>query len=449
MATNPMYSSHLQFAPTFRWGGREWGAADRAAFERYLRRRGVKPAQWYRRHRTAAKVFDPTEQQIYGMFQPQITGIEAERKRTAEQWKQRMASLQGFTQALMPYLQKVPGAIQGPYNAGGAGLISAGQFLGSGLNVDTAASAAGANAVLSSIGAPEGQQLSGGDAGGVVAGMGGLEGELMQTQGGAFGAAATQLPKTASLEATLLMKQLLSGAEEEDKGFSEDILAVLQGLPAARAGFRDQATEDRLAMQKQRLAELKFEADQHYKNAMLALYTGDRKRYAREMKLAQQKENRYAMESRGLSPDGTPLPGFHLDPTGGVVKDGWHINPKTGVPVKDKTPGKGGGKGGTYEERHPGAADVKTVSQHQDDIDRYIKNMGHEANPAEAVKHGVPPFTVIYPDWDTAYKRLWGRFKNTVSTPKGRKALDQAIRAALSAAGIKKSSTNRPQPGPK
>ena len=188
-----------------------------------------------------------------------------------------------------------------------------------------------------------------------------------------------------------------------------------------------------VAAQKQRLSELKFEADQHYKNAMLALYQGDRKRYEAELKLAQAKYHDAQLASQGLDSTGNPKPGYHTDPVSGdVVKDGWHYDPKKGRNVQDKKPGSGsdGGAG-------QGAKDVKTVSQYQDDIDRYIKGMGHEATPPEAARLGVDPFTTVFPRWEEAYKRLWGRFKNTVSTPKGKKALDAAIRAALAAAGIK------------
>ena len=430
MARDPMYSDYLQFNPTFRWGGRSWGVNDKAAFERYLRKRGVKPSKWYQRHRTAAKSFDPVEQQIYGMFQPQLTAIDAERKRAADLWGRRMQNLTGFSTALMPYLQQVPGAIMTPYREGAAGVESAAQGYGGTLNADTGAEAEGINQVLSSIGAPEGQMAEQGDPGGVLAGLGGLEAQLMRATGGAYGAAASQLPKTASLEAQLMMKDLLSGAAETDSGFSNSVLQLLQGMPGARADIQDRVASQRLSQQKQILAEIKFQADQHYKNAMLALYNGDRKRYAAELKLAQQKEARYAAAQQGLSPTGDPLPGYHQDPSGEVVKDGWHVNPKTGIPVKDATSGSKGGA-------NAGAKDIKTVAQYQDDIDRYIKGMGHEANPAEAAKLGVDPFTVVYPDFKAAYNRLWQRFKNTVSTPKGRKALDAAIRAALGAAGIK------------
>ena len=444
MATQPGYSPYLEYSPTFKWGGRTWKASDRAKFEKFLRAHKVKPQQFYARHPTASKTFDPVEGQIYGLIQPQLTGIEHERKVTADLWNRRMQNLTGFSAALMPYLQQVPGNINAPFIGGAGAVESAGSGYGGRLNVDQAGQAGKANEVLGSIGAPSGQMESGGDPGGVLAGLGGMEGALMRASGAGFANAAAQLPMTASLEQLQMMKDLQHQASEADAGYSSDILQVLQGLPAARMGIAKQATADRLDQQKANLAQIKFDADQHYKNAMLALYQGDRKRYAAELKLAQQKETRYAQASAGLMPDGTPRPGYHLDPSGTVAKDGWHINPKTGIPVKDKSPGTKGSAAGTTP---PGAKDVKTVAQYQDDIDRYITKLGHEADPAEAAKLGVPAFSTVYPNYQDAYNKLWARFKNTVSTPKGRTALKAAINAALSAAGVKTASGTDPYGG--
>jgi hypothetical protein len=432
MATQPGYSPYLEYSPTFKWGGRTWSAQDRSKFEKYLRSHGVKPQQFYARHPVASKTFDPVEGQLYGLIQPQLTGIAHERQMAADLWNRRMQNLTGFSAALMPYLQQVPGNINAPYIGGADAVESASGGFGQRLNDDTAGQASKANDVLGSINAPAGQMQSGGDPGGVLAGMGGMEAALMRASGAKFANAAAQLPKTASLEQLQAMKDLQNKAGEADAGFSSDILQVLQGLPAARAQIQKQATSDRLDQQKAALAQIKFEADQHYKNAMLALYSGDRKRYAAELKLAQQKENRYAQASAGLLPDGNPRPGYHLDPSGTVAKDGWHINPQTGIPVKDKSPGTKGSAAKTS----PGAKDVRTVAQYQDDIDRYISKLGHEADPAEAASRGVPAFSTVYPDYKTAYARLWARFKNTVSTPKGQAALKAAIIAALAAAGI-------------
>jgi hypothetical protein len=422
--SKPEYSDYLDFAPTFNWGGHTWGANDSDAFAAYLRKHGINPQTWYSRHRTAGKVFNPEEQEIYGEFQPELDAIGVERKHAAELWARRMANLTSFSAALMPYLQQVPGAIMGPYREGAAGVQSAGTGLGAGLTADSGAEAAGANAVLSQLGSP--QSLEGGDPGAIIAGLGGMEADLMRSSGGGYSAAAAQLPKTASLEQAQMMKDLLSGATEADSGFSDKITQLLHGLPAARAGIRKQQIAERRQQQSDRLAQLKFEADQHYRNAMLAKYNGQEARYRAELKLSQQKQREANMENQGYAPDGSLLPGFYKDAQGRVLKHGTRYNDKGD---------------------NPGQADVKTVAQYQDDIDRYIKSMGHEPttpNPNAAPGHEFDP---VFPDYKTAYARLWARFKNNVSTPAGRKALQAAIKAALVAAGVKPAGKKPPAGG--
>jgi len=426
--SKPEYSDYLGFAPTFNWGGHSWGGNDSDAFAAYLRKHGINPDSWFAKHRTAGKVFNPEEQQVYGMFQPEIDAISAERKHTADLWNRRMSNLTAFSQALMPYMQQVAGAINTPYQEGAAGVQSAASGLGAGLTADSGAEAAAANAVLGNINSP--QSIEGGDPGAIIAGLGGQEADLMRASGAGHAAAAAQLPKTASLEATQTMRDLLSGAGEADQGFSEKILELMHGLPAARADIHKQGLAARRQAQGDRLDQLKFEADQHYKNAMIAKYNGQEARYRRELKLAEQKQREATMENKGYAPDGTLLPGYYHDAQGRVIPKGYHYN-KKGELVHVST-ASGGAKS-----KNPGQADVKTVSQYQDDIDRYIKGMGHKPlapNPNVPFDQAFDP---VYPDYKTAYARLWQRFKNTVSTPAGRKALQAAIKAALVAAGVK------------
>jgi hypothetical protein len=262
----------------------------------------------------------------------------------ADLWNRRMQNLTGFSAALMPYLQQVPGNINAPYVEGAGAVESASGGFGQRLNDDTAGQSGKANTVLDSIGAPSGQRESGGDPGGVLAGMGGMEGALMRASGAKFANAAAQLPKTASLEQLQAMKDLQNKAGEADAGFSSDILQVLQGLPAARAQLRQQSITNNLAYQKANLSQLKFDADQHYKAAMIAFKAGDQKRYNAELKLAQQKESRYVMAEQGYSPSGDLLPGYHIDPVNNLpMKDGWKIG-KNGQPVKLKSPSSASSK---------------------------------------------------------------------------------------------------------
>ena len=419
MAPSPMYSPELQFAPSFRWGGREWGADDRAAFEQLLRRRGGNFNRWQRRHPTAAKVFDPVEQQLYGLFQPQLTGIDAERKRRQEHYKRLMGDLTGFTSAIMPFLQGIGPAIGGAYSAGADTISGAGEGYGSMLNAQNAQSAGVANEVLGNIGAPEGQQVSGGDAGGVLAGVAGWVPEAMlRQQGGAYAEAASQLPRTAGHEANIMMKDLLRQALDEEGDFSSEVMQVLQGLPSARAEIRGQAQKQRLEEQEFGLQQLKAERDWYMKQAYLANAAGDDKRSEEYLRLANEREQRMRNSSMGLDASGNPKPGYRVNPQSGLVEK---IPTAKSKKADDKAKAK--------------RDDVKNVARYQDDIDRYIKNQLITRKP---LTDPDDPGGLALPDYKTAYAQLWERFKNTVSTAAGRKSLRQAIAAALRASGIRK-----------
>lgn len=406
-AGKPMYSDYLGFAPTFNWGGTSWGAGDQSAFEAYLRRHGINPARWYANHRTAGKVFDPTEQAIYGMFQPQLSAIDAERKRAADMYANRIKNVGGFAQALMPYLNSVPGAIMDPYRQGGAGVESAAAGYGGRLNADSAAEAAAANEVIKNAGLPGG--VEGGDAGGVLAGLGSMQGDLMRAAGGGYGAAASLLPHTASLEALQMVKDIQSEAAAADKGFSQNVLEVLQGLPGARQQLSQQTRSERFQQQKFALDQLKEEHDWYKEQAALALAAGDNRRAQQYLKLAQQREDRYRMASQGLDVNGNPKPGYHIDP-------------KTGLVTKDA------GKGSTSSTT-PGtpawrAKQLVNVGKAQKDIrkdvDQYMKSIGATDAPPKNIG-----------GYSGLSKQLWERYKYLATTPTAKKALRRAIEQAI------------------
>jgi len=409
---NPQYSDYLEYAPTFKWGGREWGQGDKAAFDRYLRKRGVNPSKWARRHGVAAKTFDPVEAEIYSAVQPQLTGIDAERKRTADLFARRMQNLTSFTTALMPYLQQVPGAIMGPYREGAAGVESAGAGYGGRLNADSAAEASGINAVLSQLGAPEGQQIQGGDAGGVLAGVGGLEADLMRASGGAYSAAASQLPKTASLESQLMMKGLIEGAGEADKSFSDQVLQVLQGLPGARSQLSQDAAKNRLAQQKFKLDQIEEEHDFYIKQAALASARGDDARSDAYLALAAERERRYQLAQQGYDTEGNLLPGFKVDKQGNIVKRG-----SKSASTSSTTPGTPAWK--SKQKENVGKAQPKI----EKDVDAYLSTV-----PSYQPSFVGPRDPKIA---NQLTKDLWAKYSYLATTPTAKKALRKAIALAV------------------
>ena len=251
---NPMYSEHLEYAPTFRWGGREWGEGDLAAFMKKIG--GPKKYnKWARQAPDRGQDLRPDRgRRSTRQYQPVFTGIDAERKKKADYYQRLMENLGGFASALGPMLSGVDAAIGGAYREAAETMGATGRGFGVNLNNASAAAAAGANQVLGAIGAPQGQMLQGGDAGGVLAGLAGWIPETMlNTEGGAWAAAASQLPKSAGLESQYMMKGILDKAKEEEGDFSTEILKTLQGLPGARREIKTAASKAALDQQEAKL----------------------------------------------------------------------------------------------------------------------------------------------------------------------------------------------------
>ena len=441
MAPNPMYSPDLQYAPTFRWGGREWGANDLSAF---IKKIGgpKKYDKWSRQHRIAAKSFDPTEGQIYSQVQPVITAYDAERKKRGEYYTRLMQNLAGFTTAVEGQLQGIAPAIGGAYRDAANTMGAVGTGYGRVLNNQSAEAAAAANQVLGTINAPEGQQVQGGDAGGVLAGLAGwVPQTLLNTQGGAFAAAASQLPKSAGLEAQLQMKGIIDKALADETASGDKVTELLQTIPGLREKIKAQQAATNFANQKFSLQKLESERNWYMDQAKLAFLAGDKVARNKYIALAQARETRQVWAQQGYAPDGkTPLPGYHVDPTGSLVKDGWKIG-VNGVPVQTKKPG-----GGSTSSTVPGtpaynAGALKAVGAKRKDVDRMIKGL---------IKPGTleTDMEPTLPKWTDAYSALYDAYKYLVVNPQTKKALDTMIRAALKAAGIKPGGDTMGPPAP-
>ncbi len=293
MPPSPYYNQQLDFSPTFKWGGREWGANDQDAFIRAMGSKRYK--KWLRRHPTAGRVFDPVEQQIYSAYGPQLNAMNREREMERARYDRLMRNLGGFAGALGPLLAGGPGAVRGAYDNAAATMLSGGAMYGGQLNADQAANAASNNALLNAIGAPEGAQQSGGDAGGVLAGAAGwIPATMMGEQGAAWGDRMAHFPTEAALQANLMMKGLMEDAVNADKEYGSQITDVLGGIAADRAKLKSGYESDRF---KQRMEMLKFQADMHYRNYLIALKQGDQKRANKEYQLAVRKQKQAEMES--------------------------------------------------------------------------------------------------------------------------------------------------------
>jgi len=341
---DPMYSTYFGMAPTFRWGGRSWGADNQGAFEQYLRSKGINPATWYRNHPNAAKSFDPMQQAMYGTFNPQLVALDAERKKQQEYYQHMMGSLTNMASALMPYLQQVPQVIAGAYEQGAAADTLLGEGYGRQFDVNQDANASGQNAFLSAINQAPG--VAGSNDSDVVSSLGGgLEAEILKKAGPAYANAAAQWPKQANLEAQAAMNDLLHQATQAGGDIDTEIQKVLSGLPAFQQDYRRQEQAYQLDLRNQRLREISQAEEAAYKNWYIARMNKNDKEAAywkrqqnilEKQRIALSQGNLDARnhqqqvnenKAMGLNANGTkPLPGYKWknpkDHSQGTVKVG-------------------------------------------------------------------------------------------------------------------------------
>jgi hypothetical protein len=368
---NPLYSSYLGMAPTFRWGGRDWGGSNQAAFENYLRRQGINPSVWYRNHPNAAKTFDPVQQMIYGNVNPQLMALDAERQKQQDYYGKMMSALSNMSAALMPYLQQVPAVIAGAYEQGAGADTLLGQGYGGQFDATQNANVNAENSTLQQLGLNP--AIAGSKDAGVVSSLGGgLEAEILKKAGPAFANAAAQWPKQASLEAQSAMNDLLGQAASAGNGIDQSIQQVLAGIPGMSQQFRQQQQAYDLQLREQKLREITAAENAAYRNWYVAKTNKndkeaqywkrqqdalERQRIALEQgnqALSQRRQTATENRSMGLSPDGTrPLPGFK-----------WK-NPRDHSQGTVKIPSGSSASGGLREGETPAAIRVKAAKDLQ------------------------------------------------------------------------------------
>lgn len=417
----PSYDPYLKFNPTFRYGGRTWGANDMDAFKKVLKRRGVNYDKWARNHGVAARVFDPVEQQMYGTFKPQLDAINYERSKAEAAARRRMGDLAGFTQAIMGMLGEISPAVRGAYGEGSETMSAGGTGYGDVLNKTNAANAAEGNSLLEVLGS--GQRIEGGDAGSVLAGVAGwLPAEMMKTQGQAYGDMYAQMPKEASFQAQLQMKKELADAAQTDDDFSQEILGIINGMPNARAEIKANRDAINLEKQKMRLASIKEEHD--YYLGQQALFLSQKKYKLAEQagKRAERAQRRYEYESQGRDYEGNLQPGYAETPDGTVYKmKDFHVD-KNGNLVKNKT-GSSGGLTPTQR-----AQQIENIQGKEDDIKEMI---------ATAIQNGEWFVGVGPPkpgDRAKLAKKILAKYGHLATTPTAKKALRKLVADLLNQA---------------
>lgn len=372
---------------------------------------------------------DPIKQQLDLYLKSRLDAINYERQQAAELASRRVRDLTGFTTATMQALSQIAPNISNAFAGAGDTMGALGTGYGQILNADSAHRAAGANAVLNNIDAPQGQQLSGGDAGGALAGIAGwLPQSMLNKQGSALSAAATDFPREAGWAAQLQLRSMLADAAQQDSDFSQKVNEAYGEIPELRyklTSDRDKAVFDRQQFEYKQLAD---ERDYYLKQQALALQVNDKARANEYLKLAQEREARMvehearaAAQAKGVDINGNPLPGYKKAADGTIVKV-----PKAKTPVDTV---KAARKARAEREDELRKARLDAI----DEADKMVT----KADVVQGVKIGEDS----RPSWQVAYSRLFNRYRDLLrfASKGGKKKLrariDQMIREALVEAG--------------
>ncbi|GIV03986.1 MAG: hypothetical protein KatS3mg015_2816 [Fimbriimonadales bacterium] len=239
-------------------------------------------------------------------------------------------------QALAAWLQaqNFPGRIQGLYQTAGSDIAGYAKGFGGEIAQIAAQDAAEQQNMLSGTGQEGAVRNEGAGMSDVLYGAYGWSpAKKFAETGAAYASDAALQPafatQFAAQEAWNLHQEGLGNLVE----FAKAIAEARAGKPALVQELLDRRLKLQYEREDRALARKKWEMDWFLKMAAYYNMIGDNKRADFYMKRAM-------MADRGLTVDGAPRPGYHIDPNSGmVVKDGWHHVRRGGrwVPERDSS----------------------------------------------------------------------------------------------------------------
>lgn len=306
-----------------------------------------------------------------------------------------------------------PGAIQGVYqNAAGSQAGLAQGF--SGALQDTAAADAAAQAnMLSGTGQEGAVRNQGENMGNVIYGVGGyIPGKSLGETGAAFAADAALQPGFAQRQALEDAMAFYNEGLGDLSDFAMKKAELEGGRYELEQSLIQGRREEQAAAAEQRFEMLKWQADQHYRNYMLALERGDRKLAMREYKLAVRKQRQAEREAQRAHE--LDLRQQDLDER----EQDWRESPDN--PDNQKKPGR---KVTPTQARDS----MKDVVAATDDVTQEV---------AMAIKKGEwVPSTGRSKQRKALVNRLFKQYAYLALTPAARKRLKQIIMKAVTDAG--------------
>lgn len=411
--------------PNYFWNGREWvWIQQRQPPARPPARPPIRPGGGKRPPQLTPEQW--ARQQAQKFIDAQVAGINSQRQTYLDEVKAQSELEAQRGLALAQALQGMDfgGKIQQIYGQGAADVAGLAGGFSEAMRGTADAQAAEMVNMLGGAGQEGAVRNEGVGMGDVVYGTQGfIPGRSMSESGAAFGAQAALEPSFAArigqLEAGRVHSEGMKGLDQ----FTQALIEAKSGKPGLVQEMLDRRKGDLQDQREWSMKVMEQERDWYLQQAALADRLGDSKRANYYLKLAQQREQRMIMQSKGYAPDGTLLPGFKLDKQGNVVK----VNAARGPGYGKSGAAKGPDWGDIQKDI---AADVPDLTVEIDDPEDY---------------HRPPRKIEVKMRYQDAFDRLMATYGGLVKDKARLKAL---IKKVLAANGIKPKAPRGASPNP-
>ena len=263
--------------------------------------------------------------------------LEIQREAVREQQRLYLAELQRQAQervkagqALAAWLQQqnFPGAIQGVFGSAADDVAGYAKGFAGNIRDIASADAAQQQRMLSGTGQEGAVRNEGEGMGDVLYGAYGWSpAKSLSEQGAAFGADAAMQPafagRQAAADASRMQQEGLGQLTEFAKMITEINLQkpeIADQIKQRRLEAKQYKTDEMWRKRKYVMDRLEQERDWFLQQAAIADRMGDNKRSEEYLRLANEREQRMIMQSKGYAADGTLLPDYKMLPNGTVVK---------------------------------------------------------------------------------------------------------------------------------
>lgn len=358
----------------------------------------------------------------------QVAAIQEQQRIFLEELRRQAELRAKQGQALAAFLQSqnFPGRIQDLYRTAAGDVAGYAQGFAGDIRDIAAADAAEQANMLAGTGQEGAIRNEGVGMGDVLYGAYGWSPAKSFTEtGAAYASDAALQPSFAARQAQQAAYELYQQGLGNLVEFAKAIAEAKGNKYALVQELMDRRRQSALEARKLRMEEIERQRDWAMKMAYYELARGNADRANQYLGIAQN-------SAMGLGPTGQPKPGYHIDPKSGlVVKDGWHHVRVNGVWVPRRD---GSGSSGS------GSASVKAqqkILQYADDIVRSIKEAGEEKVDLQTGQKYID-----YPPYEELFNILWRRYESLLAGYKGatrRKLaayLRDLIKDAMNQAGI-------------